>query len=274
MMISKKKGVLLCFLCLIGVYQIYCTEKNTRQNTFILKKKSNSLYQKMYCPYIDITQRKDLCKNDIRYIVPFVKEIDFSDKNNAQMFKGGGYKDFIECLFSAIYSGEIIAYKDKNLTKKMSAAEVKKNMIMPKNVEFIHNDTSKDKFFSYDDVSIIEIDGYYVSTIAYPNPVMDNIVLTLILPSHLFDDAIQHFVCSVPYEQCISLFSKKKMYVYKNGKRIDFDNAIGNEVFNYMFLLVDNIPINQKYKIKNKKYSDNHIAAKSIFRSKREDVIL
>ena len=67
---------------------------------------------------------------------------------------------------------------------------------------------------------------------------------------------------------------KKKIYVYKNGKRIDIDKAIENDIFIYMFLRVDNISINQKYKIKNKKYDDNHIIAKAIFRSKREDVIL
>ena len=273
-MMSRSKNIFVCFfLGFILLYKSYCEENVIRKNSFLKKKQNDSLYKSMYAQYTANTKRKDLLKNDIRYIVPFVKEIDLTENNNAKMFKAG-HKDLIDSIFTAIYSGEIIAYKDKSLTKKMLREEVKKNILMPKNVEALNNGILQDQYFNYEDISILEIDGYYVSTIAYPKPVMDHVVLTLLLSANLFDDGIQHFVCCVQYAQCMDLLSKKKIYVYKNGKRIDIDKAIENDIFNYMFLRVDNISINQKYKIKNKKYDDNHIIAKAIFRSKREDVIL
>lgn len=272
--IKQKNVILVLFLYLIFFCKSYCEENVVLKSSFLSKKKSDSVYKSMYASYIPYTQRKDLFKNDIRYIVPFVKSIDFSDKNNISMFKNSGYKNCIECILTAIYNGKLTAYKDKTLTKKMSSAEVKKNILMPKNVEFLNDNIAKDRYFNYEDISILEIDGYYVSTISYPKPVMDHLVLTLMLPAELFDDGIQHFVCCISYAQCMDLLSQKKIYVYKNGKRIEFNNAIENEVFEYMFLRVDNISVNQKYKIKNKKYDDNHVAARSIFRSKREDVIL
>jgi hypothetical protein len=217
------------------------------------------LYEKINDKYIKNTLRNDLIKNEIEYYVKTIKEIDLLEKNNKKIINDV-HEYFIEIIFKGIENNEIDAFEDENLKNKISIYEIKNKMLRPINPEMSHK--KKNIYFRFEDISLIEIISNYVKTIRYPKPIFDNLVFKIKIPAEkIYDMNIERTICCFRYKDITDFLKNKNYKIVVNNISMFFGDALEKNIFKYIYLFIDDIDINEKYKInKNDFYGNNKIA--------------
>lgn len=222
----KKKTSLFFF---IVVVLFLCVENpqmgasKVKKNTFANKKKGVSLQS----------------FNSKREYV-FRKEIVLDSNKNISLFPEG-HSQMINMLIQSVKNKEIDAYTSEDLKKRMTLDILKKNLTVPINIENFYGGKNN-KYFTGEEIKKIEIYGKYIKTVDMPQPIIENISVTLIIPAGTADMTIERNVFTLKYNDFINLLEKEKIYIEKDGSKILCSEAFKkiDDYFTYTVISVNN----------------------------------
>lgn len=228
---------------------------NKKINTLKMLREKNKLYKEMHERYNRNSKKNFLKKCDIHSFVKVVKEINFSEKYNKTLI--GNLSLLIKILFKGIEDNEINAFEDNALTKKISIFDIKDKMLIPYNPELGIN-KKKESFFELDEVCLIEIISNYVKSTNSPNVICDNLIFKIKIPANNFAEGIERTVCCFEYSEVMSFLIKKEYKINVNGTEMLFVDVFEKNMFNFSYLFINGVDINEKYKIKENDFSRNN----------------
>lgn len=222
----KKKNSLFFF---IVVVLFLCVENplmgasKVRKNTYANKKKGANLQS----------------FNSKREYV-FRKEIVLDSNKNIYLFPEG-HSQMINMLIQSVENKEIDAYTSEDLKKRMTLDILKKNLTVPINIENFYGGKNN-KYFTGEEIKKIEIYGKYIKTVDMPQPIIENISVTLIIPAGTVDMTIERNVFTLKYNDFIKLLEKEKIYIEKDGGKILCSEAFKkiDDYFTYTVISVNN----------------------------------
>ena len=235
----KKKISLFFFsMFLFGQTTLYGTTK-VKRNTFAHKKKGKTLPS--------INSRRE-------YI--FRKEIVLDSNKNIPLFPEGHSK-ITNMLIQSVEKGEINAYTSEDLETKMTIDILKKNLTVPINIENFYGGKNN-KYFTGEEIKKIEIYGKYKKTVDLPQPEIENISVTLIIPAGTADMTIERNVFTLEYNDFINLLEKKKICIEKDGRKILCSEAFKkiDDFFSYAVTSINNDFLKKTSLIENNKIAE------------------
>ena len=212
--------VVVLFLC--EQTPLYGTSK-VRKNTYANKKKGANLQS----------------FNSKREYV-FRKEIVLDGNKNIYLFPEG-HSQMINMLIQSVENKEIEAYTSESLKERITIDVLKKNLTVPINIENFYGG-KKNKYFTGEEIKKIEIYGNYIKTVDFPQPIIKNISVTLIIPAGTADMTIERNVFTLKYNDFIKLLEKEKIYIEKKGSKILCSEAFKkiDNYFAYNVTSIDN----------------------------------
>lgn len=212
--------VVVLFLC--GQTTLYGTSK-IRKNTYANKKKGRTLHS----------------FNSKREYV-FRKEIVLDSNKNIYLFPEG-HSQMINMLIQSVENKEIDAYTGEDLKERMTIDILKKNLTVPINIENFYGG-KKNKYFTGEEIKKIEIYGKNIKTVDFPQPIIENLSVTLIIPAGTADMTIERNVFTLKYNDFIKLLEKGKIYIEKKGSKILCSEAFKkiDKYFTYNVTSIDN----------------------------------
>lgn len=222
----KKKTSLFFFIVVVLFLCVENPQMGTskvKKNTFANKKKGVNLQS----------------FNSKREYV-FRKEIVLDSNKNVYLFPEG-HSQMINMLIQSVEKKEIDAYTSEDLEKRMTLDILKKNLTVPINIENFYGGKNN-KYFTGEEIKKIEIYGKYIKTVDMPQPIIENISVTLIIPAGTADMTIERNVFTLKYNDFINLLEKEKIYIEKDGSKILCSEAFKkiDDYFTYTVISVNN----------------------------------
>ena len=239
----KKKNNILFFFIVAVLF--LCVEiplmgaSKVKKNTFAKKKMGKNLQS--------FNSKKE-------YV--FRKEI-VLDSNKNPYFFPEGHSKITNILIQSIENKEIDAYTGENLKKRMTIEVLKKNLTVPINIENFYGGKNN-KYFTGEEIKKIEIYGKIIKTVDMPQPIIENISVTLIIPAGTADMTIERNVFTLKYNDFINLLERKNIYIEKDGVRILCSEAFKkiDDYFTYTVISVNNDFLKKTSPVENNKIAE------------------
>lgn len=186
----------------------------------------------------------------------FRKEIVLDSNKNISLFPEG-HSQMINMLIQSVENKEIDAYTSEDLKKRMTLDILKKNLTVPINIENFYGGKNN-KYFTGEEIKKIEIYGKYIKTVDMPQPIIENISVTLIIPAGTADMTIERNVFTLKYNDFITLLEREKIYIEKDGSKILCSEAFKkiNDYFTYTVISVNNDFLKKTYPAENNKNAE------------------
>ena len=257
------KKIKLLLLFLIGQYVISTEKEEQKKPTLEDLRQKNKIYQLIHNKYIPASNREDLIQCEVQKYFRIIKEINL-EQNKLDL------QSLIELIFDGVRNAHIYAYDNEKMNKHLAIYDIYHNIIMPQNPELKHK--NKKKYFDLVDINHLDIVANYVKSTRYPQPVWDNLFIKLKIPRALLDVDIPKTVCVFKYNELISFLRNKAFSIKINNVNFLLSDAIEKNMLAFSYQFIDNIDVNEQYKIKDTDTTQNNKIGNELLLKKMETV--